>query len=85
MSPETVILPAQEVPMAGAISQEADQAAWVRRAHALGDDLSTEEWALFAELASVVKDWPARNAVARAALDNAARALQVIATDCSES
>ncbi|MCL6249655.1 hypothetical protein M3P36_01145 [Altererythrobacter sp. KTW20L] len=63
--------------MAGVTSQ----ADWVRRAHALGDDLSTEEWALFAELASVVGDWPARNAVARTALNNAARELQVMAAE----
>jgi len=61
------------------------KADWVMRAHALGDDVSTEEWALLAELASVVGDWPARNAVVRAALRDAAGALQAMAAECSAS
>ncbi|MCX7676115.1 MAG: hypothetical protein N2Z59_01915 [Alteraurantiacibacter sp.] len=55
------------------------QADWIACAHSLGDDLSTEEWALLAELASVLDKWPARNAVVRAALDEAARHLQDLA------
>jgi hypothetical protein len=54
---------------------------WVVRAHALGDDVSTEEWVLLTELASVVDDWPARNAVVRAALTTASRTLQNLAAD----
>ncbi len=53
------------------------------RAHALGDDLSTQEWVLLTELASVVDDWPARNAVVRTALHTAACHLQALAADCS--
>lgn len=80
-SPETVTRSAQTVLMAGTSTA----AVWVQRAHALGDDLSTEEWALLAELASVVGDWPARNAVVRKALDGAARELQVLAADSSQT
>jgi hypothetical protein len=56
-----------------------DKPHWVRRAHAIGDDLSTQEWALFTELASVLDDWPARNVVVRRALDHAARELHELA------
>ena len=61
-----------------------DKPQWVQRAHAIGDDLSTDEWALLTELASVLEDWPARNQVVRRALDHAARALQELAITASE-
>lgn len=61
-----------------------DKPQWVLRAHAIGDDLSTDEWALLTELASVLEDWPARNQVVRHALDHAARALQELAITASE-
>jgi hypothetical protein len=61
-----------------------DKPQWVLRAHAIGDDLSTDEWALLTELASVLEDWPARNQVVRRALDHAARALQELAITASE-
>lgn len=54
---------------------------WVRFAHGLGDDVSTEEWALLAELSGVLGAWPARSAVARRALDEAARHLQRMAVE----
>lgn len=57
------------------------RAYWVMRAHGLGDDLSTEEWALLAELAEVLDCWPARNAVVRRALDHAAERLQQLAAE----
>ena len=60
-----------------------DKPQWVQRAHALGDDLSTEEWALLTELASVPDDWPARNQVVRRALDHAARELHELAIGSS--
>lgn len=57
---------------------------WVLRAHAIGDDLSAEDWALLAELASVLDRWPARNLVVRRALDHAARELQELAISAAE-
>lgn len=61
-----------------------DKPQWVLRAHAIGDDLSSDEWALLTELASLLEDWPARNQVVRRALDHAARALQELAITASE-
>ncbi|MFC3098714.1 hypothetical protein [Alteraurantiacibacter palmitatis] len=52
---------------------------WVTFARDLGDDVSTEEWVLLAELSGVLGAWPARSAVARRALDEAARQLQRMA------
>ncbi len=57
---------------------------WVLRAHSIGDDLSTEDWALLSELASVLDDWPARNLVVRRALDHAARELQELAITAAQ-
>lgn len=53
--------------------------AWSRRAHALADDLDEPEPVLMLELASIVRDWPARNAVVRARLDDAAGELLLLA------
>lgn len=64
--------------MAHAANSEPD---WVRFAHGLGDDVSTEEWALLAELSGVLGAWPARSQVARRALDEAARQLQQLAVE----
>ena len=58
-----------------------DKTDWVACAHGLGDDLSTAEWALLAQLAGVLDAWPARNQVARRALDHAAQCLQQLAVE----
>ena len=52
-----------------------EQLDWIAQAHALSDDVTTDEQGLLAELAGVVEGWPASNQVARKALRQAALAL----------
>ena len=66
----------------GEVATQGRAGGWGRgAAHGLGDDLTQADWALLAELAGVLDAWPARNAVARRALDVAAERLQQLAAE----